>query len=79
MELSADKYKEISDVAQRVELLERQVNAWKTIQDVQLAKEEAKERFDAQCPALLNQMAENQHTIDRIRRFSLRHPSYFTG
>lgn len=58
VELSADKYKEIGDVAQRVELLQQQVNAWETSVDVRVAKEEAKERRDAQLPALLNQMTD---------------------
>ncbi|AEX79925.1 DUF2326 domain-containing protein [Corynebacterium diphtheriae] len=62
VELSADKYKEIGDIAQRVELLQQQVNAWETSEDIRAAKQEAKERLDSQRPAFLNQITEKINT-----------------
>ncbi|MDU7382859.1 MAG: DUF2326 domain-containing protein [Schaalia turicensis] len=58
VELSADKYKEIGEVAQRVELLRQQVNAWDASVEVREQKEEAKKRLDVERPPLLKQFTD---------------------
>ena len=56
VELSVDKYKEIGEVAQRISLLQQQVDAWEASQDIRREKEVSKERLDAERPSLLRQM-----------------------
>lgn len=58
VELSDDKYKEIGEVAQRVELLRQQVQAWEASVEVREQKEEAKKRLDTERPPLLKQLTD---------------------
>lgn len=58
VELSDDKYKEIGEVAQRVELLRQQVQAWDASVEVREQKEEAKKRLDIERPPLLKQLTD---------------------
>lgn len=62
VELSNDKYKEIGEVAQRVELIRQQVQAWDASVEVREQKKETKKRLDTERPPLLDQLT---HVINR--------------
>lgn len=56
VQLSVEKYKEIGEVAQRVELLTQQTKAWEASLEVRQTKEKSKEKLDSERPPLLKQL-----------------------